>query len=261
MRRKRKARHAFSGKPVPNPLPRAAFVGKSQAISESGAARPGDSQGRDLTHERVGGDQRLARVPSGASNFRFESPAARRPLAWSRTAGERHAAEVDPSGPRPRRLLAGPWARRRFFRKRPEYPVSGTNGSNPSSSSGESSKLRRRSLPARLPCLDRDDGVPLSQRRVQRTPLLLADLSYSPPTQQPRDLSQGRDRSRRRTNGSRPSSSPISSISRRGRNDVRQVCWRCLLGGEFRRERLAHIGAIADGAKPITNPPPRGHRR
>ena len=181
MRRKRKARHAFSGKPVPNPLLRAAFVGKSQAISESGAARPGDSQGRDLTHERVGGDQRLARVPSGASNFRFESPAARRPLAWSRTAGERHAAEVDPSGPRPRRLLAGPWARRRFLRKRPEYPVSGTNGSNPSSSSGESSKLRRRSLPARLPCLDRDDGVPLSQRRVQRTPLLLADLSYSPP--------------------------------------------------------------------------------
>ena len=138
MRRKRKARHAFSGKPVPKPLLRAAFVGKSQAISESGAARPGDSQGRDLTHERVGGDQRLARVPSGASNFRFESPAARRPLAWSRTAGERHAAEIDPSGPRPRRLLAGPWARRRFLRKRPEYPVSGTNGSNPSSSSGES---------------------------------------------------------------------------------------------------------------------------
>src|SRR6516165_9560531 len=41
-------------------------------------------------------------VSCGASNFRFESPATRRPLAWSRTAGERHAAEVDtsrPSGP------------------------------------------------------------------------------------------------------------------------------------------------------------------
>ena len=158
-------------------------------------------------------------------------------------------------------LAVQPRKRSRSARRRAHPFSRGTNGSNPLSSSGESSKLRRRSLPARLPCLDRDDGVPLSQRRVQRTPLLLADLSYSPPTQQPRDLSQGRDRSRRRTNGSRPSSSPISSISRRGRNDVRQVCWRCLLGGEFRRERLAHIGAIADGAKPITNPPPRGHRR
>jgi len=38
-------------------------------------------------------------VPCGASNFRFGSPAARRPLDWSRTAGERHAAEVDTSGP------------------------------------------------------------------------------------------------------------------------------------------------------------------
>ena len=85
MRRKRKARHAFSGKPVPNPLPRAAFVGKSQAISESGAARPGDSQGRDLTHERVGEIN--------------ASPA---------PGGERR------SGPRLRRLLAGPWGASSF---------------------------------------------------------------------------------------------------------------------------------------------------
>jgi hypothetical protein len=37
-------------------------------------------------------------VPCGAFNFTFGSPAAR-PLAWSRTAGERLAAAVDTSGP------------------------------------------------------------------------------------------------------------------------------------------------------------------
>jgi hypothetical protein len=36
VRRKRKARHALSGKPVPNPLPRSALVGEPQAMRESG---------------------------------------------------------------------------------------------------------------------------------------------------------------------------------------------------------------------------------
>jgi hypothetical protein len=82
--------------------------GKSQAISESGAARPGDSQGRDLTHERVG-EINASPAPSG----------------------------VRRSGPG----RDGFWldlGRVVVLRKRPEFPVSGTNGSNPSSSSGES---------------------------------------------------------------------------------------------------------------------------
>src|SRR5215472_12813849 len=51
----------------------------------------------NATHSGQGGTGELS-VPCGASNFRFGSPAARRPLAWSRTAGKRHAAEVDTSG-------------------------------------------------------------------------------------------------------------------------------------------------------------------
>ena len=40
----------------------ALLAAKSQAMAESGAARPGDSQGRNLLHEKPRGDPRLADV-------------------------------------------------------------------------------------------------------------------------------------------------------------------------------------------------------
>src|SRR6516162_3511067 len=49
---RRKARHALSGKPVPNPLPRSALVGEAPGHEGKWRARPSDSQGRDLTHEK-----------------------------------------------------------------------------------------------------------------------------------------------------------------------------------------------------------------
>ena len=59
---KRKARHALSGKPVPNPLPRSALVGEAPGHEGKWRARPSDSQGRDLTHEKSRRDPRLARA-------------------------------------------------------------------------------------------------------------------------------------------------------------------------------------------------------
>ena len=47
-----KARHALSGKPVPNPLPRSALVGEAPGHEGKWRARPSDSQRRDLTHEK-----------------------------------------------------------------------------------------------------------------------------------------------------------------------------------------------------------------
>src|SRR6516225_9458444 len=101
---------------------RAALLsGKSQAMRESGAARPDDSQGRDLTHEKSRRDLHLARaepVRSGRNITR---------IALVFEAG-RNGFWLDLW-----RLI--------LFRKIPEYPVSGTDGSNPSSSCGESANF------------------------------------------------------------------------------------------------------------------------
>jgi len=62
VRRKRKARHPLSGKPVPNPLPRSAVVEEAPGHEGKWRARPSDSQGHDLTHEKSRRDPHLARA-------------------------------------------------------------------------------------------------------------------------------------------------------------------------------------------------------
>ena len=106
---------------------RAALLsGKSQAISESGAARPGGRQGRDLTPEKSR-EITASPAPSGGG-------------------------EAVRTGRNIMRIALAFEAGRDGFwwdlwlvvvmRKRPEYPVSGTNGSNPFSSRGESANFR-----------------------------------------------------------------------------------------------------------------------
>jgi hypothetical protein len=83
--------------------------------------RPGDSQGRDLTHEKSRKDPRLARGEPD------EAVRTGRNITWIALAFE---AGRD-----------GFWLdlwRLILFRRIPEYPVSGTDGSNPPSSSDES---------------------------------------------------------------------------------------------------------------------------
>ena len=120
VRRKRKARHALSGKPVPNPLPRSAVVEEAPGHKGKWRARP-NSQGRDLTHEKSRRDPHLARAEPDEA-VRTGRNITRIALVF----------EAGRDG-----FWLDLW-RLILFRKIPEYPVSGTDGSNPSSSSGES---------------------------------------------------------------------------------------------------------------------------
>src|SRR6516165_579185 len=62
VRRKRKARHPLSDKPVTNPLPGSAVVEEAPGHEGKWRARPSHSQGRDLTHEKSRRDPHLARA-------------------------------------------------------------------------------------------------------------------------------------------------------------------------------------------------------
>ena len=97
MRRKRKARHALSTKPVPDPLSRALLSAKSQAMTESGAARPGDSQGHNLLQKHLG--EILA---SQTSHPSIENRPSRRPTTIQAALRRRRAALLDRQPPRPR---------------------------------------------------------------------------------------------------------------------------------------------------------------
>src|SRR6516164_6710507 len=124
VRRKRKARHALSGKPVPNPLPRSAVVEEAPGHKGKWRARP-NSQGRDLTHEKSRRDPHLARAEPDEA-VRTGRNITRIALVFEAGRG-------------------GFWLdlwRLILFRKITEHPVSGTGGSNPSSSSGESMQTR-----------------------------------------------------------------------------------------------------------------------
>ena len=123
VRRKRKARHALSGKPVPNPLPRSAVVEEAPGHKGKWRARP-NSQGRDLTHEKSRRDPHLARAEPDEA-VRTGRNITRIALVF----------EAGRDG-----FWLDLW-RLILFRKIPEYPVSGTDGSNPSSSSRESCEL------------------------------------------------------------------------------------------------------------------------
>jgi len=125
VRRKRKARHALSGKPVPNPLPRSAVVEEAPGHEGKWRARPSDSQGRDLTHEKSRRDPHLARAEP--------DEAVRTGRNITRIA---LVSEAGRDG-----FWLDLW-RLILFRKIPKYPVSGTEGSNPSSSSIESANHR-----------------------------------------------------------------------------------------------------------------------
>jgi len=123
VRRKRKARHALSGKPVPNPLPRSAVVEEAPGHKGKWRARP-NSQGRDLTHEKSRRDPHLARAEPDEA-VRTGRNITRIALVF----------EAGRDG-----FWLDLW-RLILFRKIPEYPVSGTDGSNPSSSTGESANF------------------------------------------------------------------------------------------------------------------------
>ena len=125
VRRKRKARHALSGKPVPNPLPRSAVVEEAPGHEGKWRARPSDSQGRDLTHEKSRRDPHLARAEPDEA-VRTGRNITRIALVF----------EAGRDG-----FWLDLW-RLILFRKIPEYPVSGTDGSNPPPSSGESVSQR-----------------------------------------------------------------------------------------------------------------------
>jgi hypothetical protein len=67
---------------------------KSRAMTESGAARPGDSQGRNLLHEKPRGDPRLADVApvDREAHARWAGRAAARPQSKLRCGGGERAA-------------------------------------------------------------------------------------------------------------------------------------------------------------------------
>ena len=116
MRRKRKARHPLSDKPVTNPLPGSAVVEEAPGHEGKWRARPSDSQGRDLTHEKSRRDPHLARAePDEAVR------------TGRNVTGIALVFEAGRDG-----FWLDLW-RLILFRKIPEYPVSGTDGSNPSS--------------------------------------------------------------------------------------------------------------------------------
>ena len=141
VRRKRKARHALSGKPVPKPLPRSAVVEEAPGHKGKWRARP-NSQGRDLTHEKSRRDPHLARAEPDEA-VRTGRNITRIALVF----------EAGRDG-----FWLDLW-RLILFRKIPEYPVSGTDGSNPSSSSGESANHRFLSGGARSPQRARRAGA------------------------------------------------------------------------------------------------------